>query len=461
MEPITIAPTGKIEQQLVTDFIKKLTGDLLLPGDQGYDETRKVWNGMIDKQPALIVRCKNSEDVIQSVNFARKHNLLLSVKGGGHNITGNAVCDGGIMIDLSLMKSVMVYPEQQIADVETGATWGDFDAASQQHGLATTGGIISTTGVAGLTLGGGVGWLVRKHGLSCDNLIEADVVTAEGSLLRASVNENEELFWGIRGGGGNFGIVTSMKFRLHEVNTILGGMIIHPREKAKEVITFYREFMKTAPEELTLYTGLMTSPDGIPEVALVGCYSGDLEQGEAVLKPLREFGSPVADLIGPIPYTQMQTLLDAAAPHGNRYYWKSNFMEDLSGEAIDVIISNSDSMTSPFSLVLLEYYGGASIREPEGGTAFPHRIAQYDLIIASNWIDKQEDERHISWTRNFWEAIQPYSSHRVYVNVLGVEGEERVKEAYGKNYPRLAALKRKYDPNNLFRLNQNIKPVEA
>lgn len=238
MEPITITPSGKIEQQIVTDFRKKLTGDLLLPGDQGYDETRKVWNGMIDKQPALIVRCKNSEDVIQAVNFARKHNLLLSVRGGGHNITGNAVCDGGIMVDLSLMKSVMVYPEQQIADVETGATWGDFDAASQKHGLATTGGIISTTGVAGLTLGGGVGWLVRKHGLSCDNLLAAEVVTAEGILLNTSANENHELFWGIRGGGGNFGIVTSMKFRLHKVNTVLGGMIIHPRDKAKEIIKF-------------------------------------------------------------------------------------------------------------------------------------------------------------------------------------------------------------------------------
>lgn len=461
MEPITIIPAGKIEQQVLTDFITKLTGDLLLPGDQGYDETRKVWNGMIDKQPAVIVRCKNSEDVIHAVNFARKHNLLLSVKAGGHNITGNAVCDGGIMVDLSLMKSVRVNPERQMAEVETGVTWGDFDAAAQQHGLATTGGVISTTGVAGLTLGGGVGWLVRKHGLSCDNLLGADVVTAAGNLVRTSANENQELFWGIRGGGGNFGIVTSMTFRLHKVNTVLGGMIIHPRENAKGIIQFYREFMKTAPEELTLYTGLMTTPDGIPVVAFIGCYAGDLEQGEAVLKPLRAFGSPVADLIGPIPYTQMQTLIDGAAPHGNRYYWKSNFMEDLSDESIDVILSNTASITSPFSLVLLEYYGGASSLEPEGGTAFPHRLAQFDLVIGSSWIDKQEDERHISWTRNFWEAIQPYSSHKVYVNVLGVEGEERVKEAYGKNYPRLSALKREYDPNNLFRLNQNIKPMEA
>ncbi len=461
MESNTITSAGKLDQQIVNDFKEKLTGHLLLPGDQGYNEARKIWNGIIDRRPAFIVRCKNSDDVIYAVNLARDHNLLLSVRAGGHNIAGNAVCDGGIMIDLSLMKSVRVDPDQQIADVETGATWSDFDAASQKHGLATTGGVISATGVAGLTLGGGVGWLVRKHGLSCDNLLGADVVTAEGSLLKTSAYENSELFWGIRGGGGNFGIVTSMKFRLHEVNTVFGGMIIHPRDKAKEVIKFYREFMKTAPDELTLYTGLMTSPDGIPVVAMIGCYAGDLEKGEAALKPLREFGSPVADLIGPIPYIQMQTLLDAAAPHGNRYYWKSNFMEDLSDQSIDVIISNAAAMPSPLSLVLLEYYGGASSREPEGGTAFPHRLSQFDLVIGSNWVDKQEDERNISWTRNFWEAIQPYSSHRVYVNVLGVEGEERVKEAYGKSYPRLAALKKKYDPNNLFRLNQNIKPMET
>ncbi len=461
MEPITTTSAGKLDQQLITNFREKLTGDLLLPSDHGYDEARKIWNGMIDRQPALIVRCKNAKDVIDAVNLAREHNLLLSIKGGGHNISGNAVCDGGIMVDLSFMKSVKIDPEQQIAYVETGATWGDFDAVSQSHGLATTGGVVSTTGVAGLTLGGGVGWLVRKHGLSCDNLIEADIVTSDGTLLKTNANEHQELFWGIRGGGGNFGIVTSMKFRLHKVNTVLGGMIIHPMDKAKEALQFFREFVKTAPEELTLYMGLLTSPDGIPVVAFIGCYTGDLEQGEAVLKPLREFGSPVADLFGPIAYTQMQTLLNAAAPHGNRYYWKSNFLEALSDEAIDVIVSYAASVPSPFSAILLEYYGGASNQEPEGGAAYPHRLSLFDLVIMSNWTDKQEDEKNISWARNFWEAIQPYSSNRVYVNVLGVEGEERVKEAYGKNYTRLVALKSKYDPNNLFRLNQNIKPMKA
>ncbi len=460
MEPTTLVQVGTPDQQIVNDFREKLTGDLLLPGDEGYHEARKIWNGMIDKQPALIVRCKSSADVIAAVDLAMNHNLLLSVKGGGHNISGNAVCDGGIMVDLSLMKAVKVDPERQIADVETGATWEDFDAASQKHGLATTGGVVSSTGVAGLTLGGGVGWLVRKHGLTCDNLIEADIVTADGTLLKTSTNENPELFWGIRGGGGNFGIVTSMKFRLHKVDTVLGGMIIHPRDKATEVMKFYREFVKTAPEELTLYMGLLTSPDGIPVVALIGCYAGDLQKGEAVLKPLREFGSPIVDLMGPMPYTQMQSLLNPAAPHGNRYYWKANFLEDLYDDVIDAIVYYAPSVPSPFSAILLEYYGGASNREPEGGAAYPHRLSLFDLVIMSNWTDKEEDEKNKSWTRNFWEAIQPYSSHRVYVNVLGVEGEERVKEAYGKSYPRLAALKRKYDPNNLFRLNQNIKPAE-
>jgi hypothetical protein len=461
MEPATTIIIAKPDQQIIRDFKEKLTGDLLQPGDNGYDDARKVWNGMIDRQPALIVRCKNSDDVIHAVNLARKEKLLLSVKGGGHNITGNAVCDNGLMIDLSQMKAIKVNPQLQTADVETGATWGEFDAATKQHGLATTGGVVSTTGVAGLTLGGGVGWLVRKHGLSCDNLIGAEIVTAEGTLLKANANENKELFWGIRGGGGNFGIVTSMQFRLHPVLTVLGGMIIYPRDKAKEVIQFYREFMKTAPEELTMYTGLMTSPDGIPVVAMIGCYAGDLQRGEAVLKPLRGFGSPVADMMGPVPYSTMQTMLDAAAPYGNRYYWKSTFLKELSDESIDTMITHAAAVPSPFSIILLEYYGGASNREPEGGTAYPHRQAEFDLVVMSNWINKEEDETNINWARSIWEAMQPFSSHKVYVNVLGVEGEERIKEAYGSSYPRLVALKSKYDPNNLFRLNQNIKPLEG
>ncbi len=437
---------------------KLIKGKVLTEGDDDYEIARKVWNGMIDKRPAIIIQCLNNDDIIQALKIAQKNSLSVSVRGGGHNVTGNAVCEGGIMIDLSLMRSVKVDPEMRVADVQTGATWGDFDKATQEHGLTSTGGLVSTTGVAGLTLGGGVGWLVRKHGLCCDNLIGAEIITAEGNLLKLSTKENPELFWGIRGGGGNFGIITSMRFQLHPVEQIVGGMILHPQSKAKELIEFYREFMKTAPNELTLYTCLLTSPDGFPVVALVGCYSGDPGKAEAVLKPLRDFGTPLADLMQSMPYIALQTMLDAPFPHGNRYYWKSGFLKNLSFEAIDTIIENAATVASPYTAIILEYYGGVSSHEPEGGTAYPHRQAEFDLVIISNWINREEDEKNINWTRNFFEAMKDYSSHRVYVNTLGVEGEERVKEAYGESFQRLVALKNKYDPGNLFRLNQNIKP---
>ena len=460
IDQTTTAPSGVATAIPLETLKTNFKGELLLPGDAGYDEARKVWNGMIDKRPAVIARCNNVQDVIQAVNFARNNKLIVSVKGGGHNVTGNAVCDNGIMIDLSLMRSVKVDPEKQIAEVQTGATWGDFDNATQKYGLACTGGLISTTGVAGLTLGGGVGWLVRKHGLSCDNLTEAEIVTADGKLQKISTKENAELFWGIRGGGGNFGVVTSMTFRVHKLNQVTGGMILHPQNKAKEVIQFYREFMKTAPDELTLYTALLTSPDGFPIVALIGCYSGDPEKAEAVLKPLREFGPPIADLMQPKSYIEMQTILDGPFPHGNRYYWKSGFLKNLSDEAIDVIVSNGATVPSPGTAIILELYGGASGREPEAGTSYPHRQSEFDLVIISHWVNSEEDEKNITWTRKFYEAMQPCLSNKVYVNTLGVEGEERVKEAYGENYQRLAALKSKYDPENLFRLNQNIPPVQ-
>ena len=435
-------------------------GKILFEGDVEYDSARQIWNGMINRKPALIAQCLDKEDIIQAVKFARKNELLVSVRGGGHNVSGNAVCNGGIMIDLSLMKKVEVDTEKKVAHVEMGATWGDFDKATQQFGLSTTGGLITTTGVAGLTLGGGVGWLVRKCGLSCDNLIEAEIITADGNIVKASLQENPDLLWGIRGGGGNFGIVSSITLRLHEVSTVIGGMIIHTRDKSKEAIQFYREFMKTAPEELTLYTALLTSPEGIPIVAFIGCYCGDIEKGEAVMKPLHEFGTPVADLIQPIPYLQMQSMLDAGFPKGNRYYWKSGFLKELSDDVIDVIVSHMESNPSPGSATILEMYGGVASHEPEGGSAYPHRQSEFDLVIISNWPDKQEDDKNINWTRNIWEALQPYLSHKAYVNALGVEGADRVKEAYGDNYQKLAELKRKYDPDNFFRMNQNIPPAQ-
>ncbi|HEX4852227.1 MAG TPA: FAD-binding oxidoreductase [Puia sp.] len=434
-------------------------GKILIEGDSSYEIARKIWNGMIDRKPGFIVQCVNSSDVQHAVKFAAAHNLLVSIRGGGHNVSGNAVCDGGIMIDLSQMKNVTVSPEEKSAHVEMGATWGNFDKATQEYGLAVTGGLITTTGVAGLTLGGGVGWLVRKHGLSCDNLLEAEMVTADGGLVKASLDENPDLLWGIRGGGGNFGVVTSMKFQLHEVGTVLGGMILHTRDKAREVLQFYREFIKTAPDELTLYAGLLNTPDGIPVVGFVGCYCGDIAKGEEAIKSLREFGTPIADLFQPMPYTQMQSLLDGGFPHGNRYYWKAGFLKELSDEAIDIIIAHVNTNPSPYSATILEFYGGASSKEPIGGTAYPHRQNEFDLVIISNWPDRQDDEKNISWTRNMWDSIQPYLSHKAYVNALGVEGEDRVREAYGQNYEKLAALKLKYDPGNMFRMNQNIKPA--
>lgn len=443
----------------VSELQPILKGKILAEGNDGYDTERKVWNGMIDRRPAVIAQCLTSNDVVQSVKFAKDNNLVISVRGGGHNVTGNAVCDKGIMIDLSLMRTVSVDAENQVAQVQTGATWGDFDKATQQYGLASTGGLISTTGVAGLTLGGGVGWLVRKHGLCCDNLVGAELVTADGSLLNVSTKENPELFWGLRGGGGNFGIVTSMKFQLHNLGKVVGGMIVHPQNSAKEVIQFYREFMKTAPDDLTLYTCLLTSPDGFPVVGYVGCYSGQIENAEDILKPLREFGSPLADQMGPMSYIELQSMLDAPFPKGNRYYWKSGFIKELSDDSIDMIISNASIVTSPYTAIILEFYGGVSATEPEGGTSYPHRQSEFDLVIISNWTSPDEDEKNITWTRKFFDSMGPFLSHRVYMNALGVEGDERIKEAYGDNYERLVALKNKYDPANLFCMNQNIKPT--
>ncbi len=458
MDTLTNTFSTQKSQFPVADFRKKVSGRILEPADEGYEQTRKIWNGMIDRRPALIIQCETTNDVIEAVKFATSQNLIISVRGGGHNITGNAVCDGGLMIDLSLMKKVEVDPELRTAIAEGGATWADFDKATQAFGLATTGGIVSTTGIAGLTLGGGIGWLVGRFGLSCDNLISAELVTAEGEVLVASNSENAELFWGLKGGGGNFGIVTSFTYRLHPVSTVLGGMILHPMSNAKEVIQFYREFIKTAPDELTLYAAFIHTPDGMQVCGYVGCYSGDLREGEKVLAPLREFGSPLADMMQEQPYSQIQTMIEGPFPHGNRYYWKSGYLESLSDEAIDTIISFAKTITSPISGVLLEFYGGA-INRPETASAFPHRQDQIDLVIVSNWVKPEEDAKHIEWTRGFWNEMQPYSSKRVYVNALGIEGEQRVREAYGESYDRLLALKKRYDPKNVFRMNQNINPL--
>ena len=458
------APTEAIlADDQVQTFNASLRGALLCPGDTGYDDARTIWNAMIDRHPALIARCAGVADVIQAVNFARTHDLLVAVRGGGHNVAGNAVCEGGLMIDLSPMKSVRVDPVHRIARAEPGLTWRDFDHETQAFGLATTGGVIPTTGVAGLTLGGGIGWLMGKHGLSCDNLLAVDVVTAAGQLVHASATENPDLFWGVRGGGGNFGIVTSFEFQLHAVGQVLGGMVVHPLAKAKEVLKFYREFTMTVPDELTTQVGVLTSPEGEPVVALIVCYNGSLEEGERILEPLRAFGPPLADEIRPMPYATLQGLVEAAFPPGLQNYWKSNFLQALSDDAIDVMTERFALTPAPTSFLVLEHMSGAVCRVAEDATAFGHRDAAYNLLVLGIWPEPADNAANIQWVRETWEAMQPFATKRVYVNYLGQvddEGSERIKEAYGvTQYERLLALKKKYDPTNLFRLNQNINPM--
>jgi FAD/FMN-containing dehydrogenase len=451
-----------IEGTTVETFKTSLRGELLRSGDTAYDEARKVWNGMIDKRPGLIARCTGVADVINAVDFACTHQLLVSVRGGGHNIPGNAVCNGGLMIDLACMRSVRVDPVRRTARAEGGVTWGEFDRETQVFGLATTGGSVSDTGIAGLTLGGGLGWLAGKCGLSCDNLLSADVVTADGKLLVASASEHADLFWGLRGGGGNFGIVTSFEYQLHPVGPVLAGMVLHPFAKAKEALAYYRDFAKAVPDEVNTMGGLLTSPDGDLMAVIAVCYNGSLDAGERVLRPLREFGPPVADQIRPMAYREVQSQLDAATVRGRRYYIKSSFMRSISDEAIDALLDRFANVPSPHTLVFFQQLGNAANRVGVQETAFSQREALCEWGCLSSWVDPAADEMNIGWTRTLAEAMQPFSSGGAYITQMGVEAEEgadRIKDAFGQNYAQLAALKNKYDPTNLFRHNQNIRPA--
>jgi FAD/FMN-containing dehydrogenase len=443
------------------DFSARLQGHLLRPFDEDYDDARKVWNAMIDRRPALIVRCANSADVQQAVHFARENNLGAAVRGGGHNVAGNAVCDGGLVIDLSPMKGMQVDPVRRTADAQGGLTLGEFDQQTQSFGLATTLGQISMTGIAGLTLGGGVGWLMGKYGLACDNLLSVEIVTADGELLTASATENADLFWGVRGGGGNFGAVTSFRFGLYPVGQVLGGRVIHPLSKAKEALRFHREFTRHCPDELTVYAGILNGPDGQPVVALSICYCGPLEQGEKFVEPLRKYGPPVSDLIGAKSYIELQSGSDALFPPRHRNYWKGSFVPTMSDQVIDRICEYAETKPSPKTLIVVEPLHGAAARVPAAQTAFPHREEQYSVLIMSIWEDVARSEENIVWTRRFWEALQPFAAGGVYVNYLGQEGDDRVRAAYGENYGRLVALKNKYDPTNVFRFNQNIVPSKT
>ncbi len=452
-----------VDHSSVEKFKASLRGELLRPGEAGYDEARNVWNAMIDKRPELIARCAGVADVLSCVNFAAANNLLIAVRGGGHNVAGNAVCDGGLTINLTRMKSLRVDLARRTARAEPGLTWREFDRETQAFGLATTGGQISATGIAGLTLGGGWGYLARRYGLACDNLLSVDLVTADGRLLTASVAENADLFWGLRGGGGNFGVVTSFEYQLHPVGPVLAGMLAYPFQKAKEVLELFRELTSSAPDELASGIVLGTLPDGTPVAVIVLCYNGPLAEGERLLKRLRTFGPPLMDQVGPIPYTAAQQLLDALYPSGLQNYWKSSFLKEISDEAIDIIVAYCAKRPSPMCHGLIEHQlGGAVRRADREATAFAHRDVEYSFMALGVCADPAEGSKCASWAREFWEAMQPCSTGGVYVNYLGREadeGPERIKAAYGsEKYARLVALKNRYDPTNLFRLNQNIKP---
>ena len=448
-----------LNDAVIAELRERLHGELLCAADSGYDEGRSIWNAMHDKRPALLVRCAGASDVIAVVNFARARNIAVAVRSGGHNVSGSGSCDGGIQLDMSRLKGITLDPGHRTARVEPGVTWGEFDREAQAFGLATTGGICSQTGVAGVTLGGGFGWLMRKHGLALDNLLSLDVVTADGQLRRASLTENPDLFFGLRGAQSNLGIVTVLEYRLHPVGPIvLAGMVLHPIERGKDVLRFYRDFTAGAPEELSAWAALLTSPDGHPMVAILACYIGPAEEGEQVVKPLRDFGPPVMDMLKPMPYVSAQSMIDESFPHGRFNYWKSSIMTGLSDEVIDTLVDGYRGASSPYSSVLIEHLGGAVSRVPQEETVFPHRAAAYEIVIMPMWTTAAESESHIGWADDLWQAIQPFSTGGAYVNYLGNEGEDRVRAAYGANFPRLVMLKNKYDPANLFCRNQNIKP---
>ena len=450
-----------LREAMVNELKAAMRGALLQAGDLGYHDARAVWNYMIDKRPGLIARCAGVSDVIQAVNFAKAHNILVSVRGGGHNFSGTSVCDGGLVIDTSLMKSVRVEVTSQTARVEAGVVWGELDRETQVFGLATTGGTVSNTGIAGLTLGGGIGWLTRQHGLSCDNLLSVDLVTAEGVYLTASHMDNEDLFWGMRGGGGNFGVVTSFEFQLHPVGSIVGGLIVYPMSDAKKVLLFYRDFSRDLPEEANTIGALMSLPDGTPGIAIAVSYNGPPVDGEAAFRPLRKIASPLVENIAPRTYLEMQSMLDGMFPPGRRSVVKSNFISTISEASLDALIESSLPLPSPLSFVAFQQLGGAASRVGKDETAFSHRDAQYDLVFHGMGLTPAEDSTIVEWTFKAWNGVQPYVDRGVYINNLGQEGDEPggINAAWDTaTHERLVALKKKYDPTNMFCHNQNIKP---
>jgi FAD/FMN-containing dehydrogenase len=458
-----------ITASTVDNLRSRFQGELIVPGDQQYDSARAVFNAAISRRPALIARCSGPHDVIHAIRFAREENLLLAVRGTGHNVAGYAVCDDGLVIDLSPMKAITVDARSRTVRAEGGCTWGEVNDALQPYGLAATGGFVSITGVSGLTLGGGLGWLVRKHGLALDNLLSAQVVLADGSLVTASPIENEDLFWAIRGGGGNFGIVTSFVFQAHPVGTVLAGIVLHPSAAASGAIRRWRDFEAGAPDDSTQGALLFHFPDdpsapaplrGASVVGLGGVYAGPLQDGEKLLRPLREYGPPLADTFQPMPYNAAQRMADFLWPPGLQNYWKSSYLKTLSDAAIDVFVDFFARVPSKRTVIVLEHNGDSVWdRVPDSATAFGYRAWPYNFVVTSAWSDPRDAERNISWTRALFEAIRPYAAPGAYLNYLGGdEGVGGLEAAYGAMLARLAALKAKFDPMNLFRMNQNITP---
>jgi FAD/FMN-containing dehydrogenase len=439
-----------------------MRGRLLRPGDAGYDDARKLWNAMIDRHPGLIARCAGAADVVACVDFARENNVLVSVKGGGHNVPGVSVCDGGLVIDCSDMKGIRVDPERRVAWAQPGLRWGEFDRETQAFGLATTGGTNTDTGIAGLTLGGGMGWLGGKHGLTVDNVLGVDIVTADGRLRHASADNNPDLYWAVRGGGGNFGVITAFEYQLHPVGLVLGGMIAFPIDVAGAYLRAYRDFVATAPDELVTLAGLGTLPDGSRAVLTALCYNGDLAAGEKAIEPLTKFGQPLMAQVAQMPYVIMQGLLDDLGPPGRRYYAKGPFLKSLSESVIDDTVAYFERVPSPFTGIMLQHKAGAMSRGGEG-TSFGQRAAPFNYVIFCGWEDAATDEANVAWARALAQAVEAETTGS-YVNDLGVEadeGSQQIRAAFGANYDRLVQVKTKYDPTNLFRHNQNIRPAEA
>lgn len=451
-----------VDDARVGEFAGGLAGRVIRPGDGDYDTARRLWNAAIDRRPGMIVRCLGTADVIRAIDFARDNDVLVAVRGGGHNVAGRALCDDGLVIDLSWMRGVLVDPGSRTVRAQGGATLGDIDRETHLHGLAVPMGVVSKTGIAGLALGGGVGYLARRHGLTCDNVEGFEVVTADGGVVNASADDHPDLFWALRGGGGNFGVVTCFRFRAVPVSTVLGGLIVHPRERTREVLRFYRDFMATAPEELTVYTAQITTPDGMPASAFIACWCGeDLAAGERALAPLRAFGPPLLDAVQPMPHPEMQKLLDGAFPDGTRNFWKASFVPKLTDELIEVLVEHGARMRSPLSGIIVEFYGGAPGRVGPGDSAFAQRAAEYNIGFTAQWTDPAESAGHVAWARAVYDAVEPYSSGSHLLNFQSEAGDEVTRAAFGANYPRLAEVKRRYDPTNFFSLNQNIAAAAA